>query len=554
MKNKNIFLAIVAAVMTIASCAKIESTFTNRIPTNSKGEYAILFDNRTLETKATVTTTAGNGYDEFSLFGWNTLNDTIMNPFTVQANGANSYVYEDVNGQKLQYFKNNADSYSFIGIIPTTNVKVKNGVVKVGVESFVVDDNRVSGTLTADSPKEFLWARTDVAKANYGSGNVNLPFKHGNALLYLGFISDDNNTKIIDYTPYTPSTPGTAAVPGTTTTTTKTGKALDMLYAGEIVYWPYAADGTLTSTQANNFFKAESNYGNIGILMDAVNTQFVYYDDLGTVTTKAWIEGNKKDKYGIQLATTTNKDDFIGGTTEDTWKDAFWKNASTQIKDTFRKSYEAGWRVVRIENISGNHYDAWLMNNTEMTYKVITTTGGSPAVPAVPESGFKGIRVFSADSTAAGFVHVAHTKTADATVATALTFDNRVAVTDSILFSLPGVVVPAGTTEAQAVYSPTTFYAIPGDEGLTHFVVKLSYTYKGTTVYDVRVPIALPTGGLEAGKYYKYIINITSTANGTNNQDEANDEKDDIDITNNPIQATINVTDYAEGHTQIVKI
>ena len=139
MKNKNIFLAIVAAVMTIASCAKIESTFTNRIPTNSKGEYAILFGDRTLETKATVTTTAGNGYDEFSLFGWNTLNDTIMNPFTVQANGANSYVYENVNEQKLQYFKNNADSYSFIGIIPTTDVKAKNGAVKVGVESFVVD-------------------------------------------------------------------------------------------------------------------------------------------------------------------------------------------------------------------------------------------------------------------------------------------------------------------------------------------------------------------------------------------------------------------------------
>lgn len=554
MKNKNIFLAIVAAVMTIASCAKIESTFTNRIPTNSKGEYAILFGDRTLETKATVTTTAGNGYDEFSLFGWNTLNDTIMNPFTVQANGANSYVYENVNEQKLQYFKNNADSYSFIGIIPTTDVKVKNGAVKVGVESFVVDDNRVSGTLTADSPKEFLWARADVAKANYGSV-VNLPFKHGNALLYLGFISDDGNTQIVDYTPHVDAQPAQPAVPGTVTTTTKTGKAIDMLVNGEIVYWPYVVNSSLTSTQPNPRFDNTSNYGNMNAVMDAVNAQFVYYNTSGgemAVADQIWDSAqntNFKNMYGFKLASTVDKVAFAAG------NDAFWTNASDELKTIFQKAYNEGWRVVRIQYFSGNHYCAFLINNTEMEYKVRTETGGSPAVPAVPESGFKGIRVFSAKADATdGYAHLAHTKTADATVANVLTFDNRVAVTDSILFSLPTGVIPVGTTEAQAVYSPTTFYAIPGDEGLTHFVVKLSYTYKGTTVYDVRVPIVLPTSGLEAGKYYKYIINITSTANGTNNPDEANSEKDDIDITNNPIQATIDVTDYTEGHTQIVTI
>jgi hypothetical protein len=198
---------------------------------------------------------------------------------------------------------------------------------------------------------------------------------------------------------------------------------------------------------------------------------------------------------------------------------------------------------------TGNFYQFTHQSTTDMT----VTSVEHEISPAIP--GFKGIRVFSAKADATdGYAHLAHTKTADATVATALTFDNRVAVTDSILFSLPTGVIPVGTTEAQAVYSPTTFYAIPGDEGLTHFVVKLSYTYKGTTVYDVRVPIALPAGGLEAGKYYKYIINITSTANGTNNPDEASSEKDDIDITDNPIQATINVTDYTEGHTQIIKI
>ena len=176
MKTSKLFLAI-TAIMIAFGCAKIETPNTSTIPRNDKGEYAIVFNNSSVVTKATFTTTAGNGYDEFSLYAWNSSNDTIMNPFRVAAIGAGSYDYEGVDGQKLQYFKNNAGSYSFIGVIPTTDVKVKNGAVKVGVESFVVDDNRVSGTLTADSPKEFLWTRVDVTKGNYNQP-VNLPFKH----------------------------------------------------------------------------------------------------------------------------------------------------------------------------------------------------------------------------------------------------------------------------------------------------------------------------------------------------------------------------------------
>ena len=554
-KIKNIFLVIISFLMIAVGCAKIDGAYhSTSIPTNDRGEYAILFNNSSVVTKAAVTTTAGNGYDEFSLYAWNSSNDTIMNPFKVTGVAANSYKYEDVDGQKLQYFKNSADSYSFIGVIPTTNVKVKNGSVKVGVESFVVDDNRVSGTLAADSPKEFLWARADVAKGNYNQP-VNLPFQHGNALLYLGFISDDGNTQIVDYTPHVDYQPAQPAVPGTVTTTTKTGKAIDMLVNGEIVYWPYVVNSSLTSSQPNPRYDNGSNYGNMSDVMDAVNAQFVYYNTSGgemAVADQIWDSAqntNFKNMYGFKLASTVDKAAFAAG------NDAFWTNASDELKTVFQKAYDAGWRVVRIQYFSGNHYCAFLINNTEMEYKVRTETGGSPAVPAVPESGFKGIRVFSAKADVTdGYAHLAHTKTADATVATGLTFDNRVTVTDSILFSLPGAVVPVGTTETQAVYSPTTFYAIPGDAGLTHFVVKVSYTYKGTTVYDVRVPITLPAAGLEAGKYYKYIINIKSTANGTNNPDEANNEKDDIDIVNNPIQVTTTITDYEKGDTQIITI
>jgi hypothetical protein len=504
-----------------------------------------------------------------------------MNPFRVTGVAANSYKYEDVDGQKLQYFKNSADSYSFIGVIPTTDVKVKNGAVKVGVESFVVDDNRVSGTLTADSPKEFLWARADVTKGNYNQP-VNLPFQHGNALLYLGFISDDGNTQIVDYTPHVDAQPAQPAVPGTETYTKKTTKFIDELVAGNEVQVAIGFYGVnspkLTKTNPNPLYVGADNTSNgylaktwLLSIKDAVNAQFVYYrlnavanSTSKTETTEDWESAaSNKNIFMMKLADGVDKAAFAAG------NDAFatalkahqtdWVGGSPaeSFWAMFEQAYADGWRVVRINvsDANANQVLVFLSSNIEATTQICEVTGGSPAVPAVPESGFKGIRVFSAKADATdGYAHLAHTKTADATVATALTFDNRVTVTDSIQFSLPGVVVPAGTTEAQAVYSPTTFYAIPGDAGLTHFVVKVSYTYKGTTVYDVRVPITLPTAGLEAGKYYKYIINIKSTANGTNNPDEANNEKDDIDIVDNPIQVTTTITDYENGHTQIITI
>ena len=548
-------LAIGSILMVAISCAKIDGTYrSTSIPTNDKGEYAILFNNSSVTTKAAVTTTAGNGYDEFSLYAWNSSNDTIMNPFKVEAVAANSYKYENVvDGQKLQYFKNNAESYSFIGVIPATDAKLKNGAVKVGVESFVVDDNRVSGNIAVDSPKEFLWARADVAKGNYNQP-VNLPFKHGNALLYLGFISDDGNTQIVDYTPHVDAQPAQPAVPGTVSTETISTKALDALRDGYIVGWPYANNVQPSTSNGNPRFTINTYGGMTDEIAEQVNSQFVYYTDAEGTTVKNDIftatDVSIKNKVYIKLADGVNGQDLIDG------NDAFWNNASETLKTDSRikKCYDDGWRVVKIDKSFGQ-WTLWFLSNIPQNISVTTITGGSPAVPAVPESGFKGIRVFSAQSDPTdGYAHLAHTKTADANVAASLAFDNRVAVTDSILFSLPSVTVPVGTTEAQAVYSPTTFYAIPGDTGLTHFVVKLSYTYKGTTVYDVRVPITLPAAGLESGKYYKYIINIKSTANGTNNPDEANTEKDDIDIVDNPIQVTVNVTDYENGHTQIITI
>lgn len=520
---KKIFLAILSVLMIAVSCAKIDGTYrSTSIPTNDRGEYAILFNNSSVATKAAVTTTAGNGYDEFSLYAWNSSNDTIMNPFRVTGIAANSYKYENVDGQKLQYFKNSADSYSFIGVIPTTDVKVKNGAVKVGVESFVVDDNRVSGTLAADSPKEFLWARADVAKGNYNQP-VNLPFQHGNALLYLGFISDDGNTQIIDY----------ASSSTTVNTITK-------------ITAPINRYGIVTSS---NFDKVRT------FLTDKVIEEFNAKCNI-TELDGTLPDYTTPDTWG-NINSTKPKKIVTGDLNNNRWNEisSLPGYAANLFNDLVNVKAEYA-RPVHIEAIGGEIILFYVANvahtNAETIYKEETITTGIP-----------GIRVFSAKADATdGYAHLAHTKTADATVAAGLTFDNRVAVTDSIQFSLPTptTVVPKYTgtdevvAEATACYSPTTFYSIPGDTGLTHFVVKISYIYKGVTVYDVRVPIELPTAGLESGKYYKYIINIKSTSNGTNNPVEAKDEKNDIDITDNPILVTVGVTDYELGDMKIITI
>lgn len=86
------------------------------------------------------------------------------------------------------------------------------------------------------------------------------------------------------------------------------------------------------------------------------------------------------------------------------------------------------------------------------------------------------------------------------------------------------------------------------DVNLNWLVVKLSYVYNGVTAYDVRVPIKLPEGGLKPGKYYKYELNITSTGNGTNDPNEASDEKDEIIIESlNPIVVNLTVAGYEVG-------
>lgn len=543
MKNFLIFISLTIMSLAFVSCDEDIFVNVNGVPTytvptyvapgttNSLGQSAIAFNGYTngqLNTNATRAFTNSNsqtGYDDFTFYAW-TKDSVVMNKYHVQW-VTNGWTYVGVDNQQLKFFDNFVDEYNFIGVIPQTTASIANdNTVTVGVEGFTVDNEA-----TTDTPNEFLYAATTVAKAKYPEG-VTMNFKHGNAKVYLCFTSDDANTEILDYTPYTPEVPYQPAVPGTQTTSTKTGKALDMLYAGEIVYWPYADDKNLTSTQANNFYKNTSNYENMGSLMDAVNAQFVYYNTSGSVTTNAWVEGSaKKDMYGIQLAPSTNKDDFIGGATEDTWKDAFWTNASAKIKDIFRPSYAAGWRVIRIEHIAGTQYDAWLLNNTEMTYKVITTTGGTPEVPYQPATGKPGIIMLPATSTLGnGTDAVLATYPSAATVKVSLSglAWTPTALANSVTYSKPTTKITSNDT-SNPIKSPTTWFNLPCNNNNVGYTVKLSYKYKGVNVYDARVFIPSTECQWSEGKYYTYIIQINGRGNGK--QEPNNPKADDPTIT-----------------------
>ena len=549
---KTIFIAIISVLMIAVSCAKVERAYDRTsLPMNDKGEYAIVFTDKVM-TKSVANPAITHDYNSFDIYAWKDGNATVMSPYTVSKSG-NEWKYDGIGTQELQYFDRNTNKYDFLGVITGGTVAPANGNVALNVTGVKAFENNDDETTT---PDELLWAQTSVEKTAYDK-EVTLKFNHANAKMYIGFVSDRNDTQILDYTPTIPEVP---EVPAGSTTTTKTGKALDMLYNGDIVYWPYAGDSNLTSTQANNFFKGTNNYGNIGGLMDIVNAQFVYYNTSGTVTTNAWIEGNKKDMYGIQLAVTTNKDDFVGGATEDTWKDTFWSNASTELKDIFRKSYEAGWRVIRIEHIAGTQYDAWLMNNTEMTYKVTTITSGTPYQPAVP--GINGIRVFSVseDATTGKNIRTTHTTEASAVLGNnacvlTQTANSGDGVDSNITFAKPTdtvaqvadfTTVDGNTT---VTWSPTVWYALPIENPDNGYVVKFSYTYDSVSYYDARVHIPAGDSSFEQGKYYRYVICIGNKTNGSTDPDEANTDKDEVDTDNLPIKVLVGVTDYTAGGT-----
>lgn len=553
--KKNFFFLMAIAIM-IMSCVKDVESFSpyqySRVPINSKGEYAIVFGDYNARTKATVGSNSGNGYDSFALYAWNSNNDTIMNPYTV-AYGANGYEYDNVGTQELKYFKNTANYYDFIGVIPTThNMVLENGVAKVdSIKAFSVDDNRRNGVnnITADSPEEFLYAYANAAKSDYNN-IVTLPFKHGNAVIYIGLSSDRNDTEILDYAPGVAEIPAIPEVNDTTDTwvnlkrgTNVDGSATKLKGPGESAYTDNVALPAELVNEIKSYYSI--NNGTPGDYDLHMGNSVWPSAEIRQLRIVKDIPAAYKITVEMYAGVTMN---FFNG-----WK--YLKDNGYDIQPRTSGGKPAIWDYILIDAfVNGTAYTVVGLNygNSQSAPNyTIDVTPGTPGTPAEPA--LEGIRLFTADSTATEYCkHIAHTLVADANIsANGVTYSNRTADSVVVTYSLPATT----TLNNTAIWSPTTFYSIPGDENLNYLVVKLSYTYNGITSYDVRVPIKLPEDGLVAGKYYEYNLYITSEGNGTNDPAEARAEKDEIEIKENPvIQVTINVNDYEFGDSQKITI
>ena len=95
-----------------------------------------------------------------------------------------------------------------------------------------------------------------------------------------------------------------------------------------------------------------------------------------------------------------------------------------------------------------------------MTYKVITTTGGTPYQPAVPATGTEGIIVLPANSVSGdGSDAVKTTLTKTANVVIPVDGDvvySEQSTVDRVIFS-----VPSDNITSTAIRSNTIFYALP---------------------------------------------------------------------------------------------
>lgn len=546
------FLISLLVGLALVSCEKTLIIIINqesKVPQNADGEYGIVFGNYSSATRASVSSVSKTGYDDFKLYAWNSSGDTIMKPYFVNAIGISEYNYENITGQELQYFRPSASNYEFIGLLPSNKeTNIDNGIVSVkDIKSFTIDDSRVTGTLTEDSPEEFMYSYTKVEKSNYGQ-KVPLVFNHGNAVIYLGFSSDRSDTKIIDYVPGTQAIPAVPDVNDTTDTWFNLKRS-----SGNI-------DGSATKTRVKNGDEWGNFVDDYELPANLVNEIKSYYSvddsdpgdyDLHLGNT-VWPSSTIKKlrivkpipndyKLSCAIYNTDIVIDFFDGF-------KYLKDNGYDIQPRNSGGKPSVWDYVLIDAfVNGTAYTVVGLNtgaaNSIPQYTIVTTPG-TPEIPATDP--IKGIRVFSADSTDVVYcAHIPHTTMADANISSdTLSYDNRETSNNVIEFSLPN----STTLNTTAVWSPTTFYAIPGDADFNYIVVKLSYIYNNVNVYDVRVPIKLPVGGLQSGKYYKYTIKITSASNGTNDMNEATEEKDDIDITeNSAILVNVSFQNYELG-------
>ena len=528
---------------------------------NENGDYAITFNNGAAAPKRIKhVSVSGTGYDDFNLF---TLCDTgvVMNPFLVEYNGV-GWAYAGINNQDTAWFCSIADAYDFIGIIPADATAVLTEAtksVKVSdVEAFVVKE------ATEDSPKEFLYSKTTVARSDYSNG-VNLNFKHGNAKVYFTFESDDAATKLLDFTKYTPGTPAVPAVPASTSALSEKRKMFDVMAEGESVGYPLTSQqetlGGYYTGQLGNFMNLDPNHGSqnyisnarMAELMPLVNAQFIYLDEDGNdISNVDWVYGqDRKNKVFLKFAPGVNAADFIAG------NDAFWTNLTPAEQAAMQNYHDSGCRLLRINQNANGDYFGWgesyglFMNTTSRWLTVLVP--GTPGTPATPATGIQGFILLAATSNLGDGTDAlvsTFAKTADATVSinNATSYEVKTTV-DRFTYEVPATALTTKTA------SPSVLFSLPvksvADQG---FTLKFSYVYKGDSVYDVRAYIPANKCVWQEGKKYTYNIKIQGLGNGKADETEA-DENDPVVPGSNPIQVVlVTVDDYTDGDSYDILI
>lgn len=595
-KIKTMFLAIISFLMIAVGCAKIDEAYQgNPTQMNDKGEYAIVFSNGNHLTKSITDPSTTHDYTSFEVYAWQDGTATAWSPYTVSKNG-NEWKYDGIGTQELQYFDRNSDKYDFLGVITGGTVAPANGDVALNVTGVNAFENNDDETTT---PDELLWAQASVAKAAYDS-EVTLTFKHANAKMYVGFVSDRNDTQILDYTPTIPEVPASAGTPDTETYTKKTTKFIDELVAGSEVQVGIGFIGknsTKLTTGNPNPLYIGTNNGTwkskdwLLSIKDAVNAQFVYYrlNDVNNASSKLEVtedwdsKDSNKNIYMMKLADGVDKDEFAAG------NDVFWNalvahesdwvggTPAISLKSVFEQAYADGWRVVRIntnvayknfysdmtvESTNTNEVYVFLASNVAKSTQVCTITPGTPATPGSPEvPGIDGIRVFSVstDATTSKNIRTAHTTEASAVLGNNACVLTQTANSGDGADSNITFVKPTGAVSqvadfttttvenATVTWSPTVWYALPVANPDNGYVVKFSYTYNGVSYYDARVHIPATDSAFDQGKYYRYVICIGNKTNGSTDPGEAGTDKDEVDTDNLPIRFTVVVNTYTNG-------
>lgn len=518
---KKIFSGLLFLALMVSCTQEIEIFPQYVIPgtTNSLGQSAITFSgyssNAKQMTRAVMNSASGTGYDDFSLYVWTKDSTVINNWHTQWVTGGWTYVNVEPN-QYLKYFDNFVNQYNFIGIIPQTTASLSNGTVTLGVESFMATNEN-------NTPKEFLYATTTVPKSEYPQG-ATMNFLHGNAKVYLKFISDDANTQIIDYSPVTQ---------GSTETHFNIKKNSNVILSA-------------TNYNSTNYIPQA--------LIDEIKSYYAVdgsenYDiktmDSGTHTLKVVKTIPNEYKMSCDMGNTGEYFEFFNG---------------------FKYLQDNGYNVTLNKPDVANYIllDGYV-NGTAYTVAGFNfgvssgTVNSKPITTTIPPSGKEGIILLPATSvnnTGSDAILATYPETANVSVSLEELSWNITSTNNILQYNLPVTNITSNSVST-AIPAASVWYNLPCNNSNVGYTLKVSYIYKGVTVYDSRVFIPASECQWVPGKYYTYVINIKGRGNGHSEPNDldaedpvvgASDENSEISL------FLIEFTPYEDGGTIIKQI